>query len=323
VAADVLVVSLGTTAGLRAMEDQLTGSLRRAGASVAVARARPVPEVRTFALTDLLQAREAARAARRGLAEHRPRAVVYSSSTAALLWPRPGAIHFDAPAAANRPGRHGIWQRPLERRRFAQAPLVAAWSSAGLAEAPRHREGLVVPFAVEPSGPASGRRDIAAVTYAADPRKKGLDRVLEAWSRARRAGETLVVTGRGSGPRRDGVAWTALAAPGDFRALLRRARLFVTAPRREDYGITQLEALADGCLLVTGPAPGPYVALPIARRLDPRLVGDDLAPAIRAGLDDPVPGYAEGAAQALAPYRRDRVDAAIAEQLLPRLLAGG
>ena len=210
--ADVLVVSLGTTAGLRAMEEQLAGSLRRAGASVAVARARPAPEVRTFALTDLLQAREAARAARR--------AVVYSSSTAALLWPRPGAIHFDAPAAANRPGRHGIWQRPLERRRFAQAPLVAAWSPGGLAEAPSHREGLVVPFAVEPSGPPSGRRDIAALTYAADPHKKGLDRVLDGWRRARRPGETLVVTGRVSGPRLDGVEWAPLATPTEFRAHL-------------------------------------------------------------------------------------------------------
>jgi len=323
VPADVLVVSLGTTAGLRAMEEQLTGSLRRAGASVAAVRARPAAEVRTFALTDLLQAREAARAARRGLAEHRPRAVIYSSSTAALLWPRPGAIHFDAPAAANRPGRHGVWQRPLERRRFAQAPLVAAWSPESLAEAPSHREGLVVPFAVEPSGPPVARRDLAAVTYAADPHKKGLDRVLDAWRRARRPGETLVVTGRASGPRLEGVEWAALARPGDFRALLRRARLFVTAPRREDYGITQLEALADGCLLVTAPAPGPYAALPIAQRLDPRLVADDLAPAIRAGLDDPVVSYAEHAADALRPYRREQVDAVVAEHLLPRLLARG
>ena len=52
-------------------------------------------------------------------------------------------------------------------------------------------------------------------------------------------------------------------------------------------GMAQLEALADGCLLVTTPAPGPYAALPIARELDPRLVGEDLAAALRAALDDP------------------------------------
>ncbi len=77
--------------------------------------------------------------------------------------------------------------------------------------------------------------------------------------------------------------------PGEYRALLRRARVFVCAPRREDYGLAQLEALADGCLLVTTPAPGPYAALPIARALDPRLVAEDLAAALRTALDDPLP----------------------------------
>jgi DNA polymerase (family 10) len=76
-----------------------------------------------------------------------------------------------------------------------------------------------------------------------------------------------------------------MLAPAEYRALLRRSRVFLSAPRREDYGIAQLEALADGCLLVTTPAPGPYAALPLARDLDPRLVGPDLA--IRTALDDP------------------------------------
>ena len=315
------MVSLGTTAGLRAAEDELAGSLRRAGASVATARARTVPEVRTMALTDLVQARAARRAAVEAIAAHRPRAIVYSSCTAALLWPRPGAIHFDAPAAGNRPGRHGIWQRPVERRRFAQAPLVVSWSEGGLAEAPPHGDGLVVPIPVEASGPPGGDRDLAAVTYAADPRKKGLDRVLDAWREARRPPETLVVAGLGSGPAIEGVRWVGLLDPAEFRTLLRRARLYVTAPRREDYGITQLEALADGCMLVTTPAPGPYAALPIARDLDHRLVGDDLAAAIRAGLDDPLAGYPTRATAALQPYRRSATDTAVADRLLPRLLA--
>ena len=72
----------------------------------------------------------------------------------------------------------------------------------------------------------------------------------------------------------------------EYRALLRRARVFVCAPRREDYGIAQLEALADGCLLVTAPSPGPYAALPLARELDARLVGG-IAEGIRTALDDP------------------------------------
>lgn len=319
-AVDVLLVTLGTTAGLRAMERELAGSLRRAGASVAVARAGETREVRTFVLTDLVQARAARRAAARALEQHAPRAILYSGTTAALLWPRPGAIHFDAPAAGNRPGRHGIWQRPVERRRFAAAPLVVAWSPGGLAEAPPHREGLVVPFPVEPSGAPGAERDIAALSYAADPRKKGLEVVLDAWRRARRDQETLVVVGQPGGEPADGVRWEGLVAPEEFRALLRRSRVYLTAPRREDYGITQLEALADGCRLVTTPAPGPYAALEIARRLDPRLVGDDLAAALRAALDDPLPGYAERAAHALEPYRRQRVEEVVASQLLPRLL---
>jgi hypothetical protein len=96
--------------------------------------------------------------------------------------------------------------------------------------------------------------------------------------------------------------------------------VYLTAPRREDYGLAQLEALADGAMLVTAPAPGPYAALPIARELDARLVSDDLAGALRAALDDPVPGYAERAAKALAPYRPEAIDRTVANQLLPRLI---
>src|SRR5919199_6977018 len=120
---DVLLVSLGSTAGLRAADASLASSLERADASVAVAAARPQRDVRTLALTDLVWARAARAAARLGIEEHRPRAVVYGTVTAALLWPRVGAIRFDAPASGNRPGRHGIWQRPVERRPPAPATL--------------------------------------------------------------------------------------------------------------------------------------------------------------------------------------------------------
>ncbi|MCW3011194.1 MAG: glycosyltransferase family 4 protein, partial [Solirubrobacterales bacterium] len=50
---DLLLVCLGSTAGLRAAEDELLGSLERAGASVARVTARPPREVRTFVATDL------------------------------------------------------------------------------------------------------------------------------------------------------------------------------------------------------------------------------------------------------------------------------
>jgi glycosyltransferase involved in cell wall biosynthesis len=152
--------------------------------------------------------------------------------------------------------------------------------------------------------------------------KKGLDRVLAAWEAAGHEGEELVVAGldeAGWGPRKR-VRFAGMLSRADYRALLRRARVFVCAPRREDYGIAQLEALADGCLLVTAPSPGPYAALPLARELDPRLVGG-IAEGIRTALDDPRDGYAERASELLAPWRREAVDAVVREQLLPRLVS--
>jgi glycosyltransferase involved in cell wall biosynthesis len=319
--ADVLLVSLAGTAGLREADAQLAGSLERAGAVVAVVTARYPREWRTFAAIELAWALNARRAAAAGIATHRPRAVLYSTTTAALLAPEPGAIRFDAPAAGNRPGRHGIWQRPVERRRLAGATLLVPWSEGALAEAPRpHAEAVVVPVPISPSGRTDGPRDIAAVTYGANPHKKGLDRVLAAWRAARRGEETLVVAGL-EGADEPGVHYAGMLPAGDLRALLRRSRAFVAAPRREDHGIVQLEALADGCVLVTTPSPGPYAALPLARELDPRLVAGDLAPAIRAALDDPAPGYRDRAAAALAPLAPDAVDRVVAEALLPRLMA--
>src|SRR5438309_1950815 len=136
--ADILYVSLGSTAGLRAADAELAASLRRAGASVVVATARPRRDVRTLVLTDL------------------------------------------------------------------------AWA-------------------------------------------------LAAWARARRDGEELIVCGMTPptpARRVPGVSWAGRLEPADYRRLLRRARVYVTAPRREDYGLAQLEALADGAQLVTTAAPG-------------------------------------------------------------------
>jgi hypothetical protein len=287
--------------------------------------AKPPREVRTLALTDLVWARAARAAADEGIAEHEPRVVVYSTVTSALLWPRPGVIRYDAPAAANRHGRHGLWQRPLERRRLAQATLLVPQDQGALDETPEpHADAIIVPIPVEPSGPLGGERDIDAITYAANPHKKGLDRVLRAWTRARWPREELVVAGSDAPIDAPGVRVAGRLEPDEYRALLRRSRVFVCAPRREDYGLAQLEALADGCVLVTNAAPGPYAALPIARKLDPRIVvredGGGLAAALRIALDIPVAGYAERAAQAIVPFRRASVDAVVRDELLARLL---
>ena len=353
---DVLIVSLGSTGGLRSADEELLASLRRAGASAEMAVAAPQSQTRTLMLTDLRWAVAARRAAQDALTRAHARSVIYSTTTAALLWSRPGAIRFDAPAAGNRPGRHGLWQRPFEQRRLREAPLLLPQSEGALLETPAAvrralgpGDALVLPVPVEPSGgpgdalppPAAvelsgvlggGKaRDIAAITYAANPLKKGLDLLLGAWCQVRREGEELIVAGVGEQELRrvgysvpaPGVRVVGMLPPQEYRALLRRARVYVCAARREDYGLAQLEALADGCMLVTVPSPGPYAALPLARKLDERLVDDDLGVALRIALDDPRSHYRERAPGALAPFRREAVDQLVAEELLPRLLPRG
>jgi len=327
---EILVVSLDSTGGWQVAARELAASLQRSGAAVRIAGAGPLPRVRTFALTDFVQARAARRACEDALAVHDPQAIVYCSMTAALLWPRPGAIWLDSIAAENRPGRHGAWQRVLERRRLREAPIVLMMSERSLDPLPHPpADVLVVPSPVQSSAAESGAgdtvgggRDIAAVAYAGDPEKKRLGTILAAWSRARRGDETLLVAGIDRLEPRDGVELAGRLAPAEYRALLRRARVFVAAPRREDYGIAPLEALADGCMLVSTPAPGPYPALALARRLDPRLVDENLEKAVRTALDDPLPGYAERAAELLAPFSREAVDRTITERVLPALVPG-
>jgi glycosyltransferase involved in cell wall biosynthesis len=332
---DILVVSAGSTQGWRTAADELVGAIGRAGASVELVTAEAVPRVRTFALTDFVQARSARAAAERGIDAHEPRAIVYCSITASLLWPRPGAIFLDSIAAENRPGHHGIWQRSVERRRLRASPLVITWSARSLdpLKGPRP-DSVVVPVPVEPAPSSTAAlRDLAAVTYAGDPVKRQLTEVLDAWARARRDDEPLVVAGLAADAREripgledrlagPGVEVAAPLAPAEFRALLARARLLIAAPRIEDYGIAALEALASGCQLVTTLSRGPYPARELARELDPRLVADErLDRAIRIALDDPRPGYAQRAADLLAPFTRAAVDRTVADAVLPRLLS--
>jgi Glycosyl transferases group 1 len=322
---DVAVVGLDTTGGWRAAADALAGSIARAGATVARITVPPAPRVRTFALTDLTQAWSARAATLRAIAEHDPAAIVYCSVTAALLWPRPGAISLDSVAAENRPGRHGVWQRAVGRRRLAQAPLLLPWSERSLAQpASAHARAIVLPPPIEPPrAPLDGAgRELAAVTYGGDPDKRRLELVLDAWCRARRDGETLVVAGLDGFAPPPGVRSAGRLRHDEFRALLRRARVFVAAPRREDHGIAALEALAEGCVLVTTAAPGPYPALALARSLDPRLVGDGLARSLRLALDEPPPGYGERAAALLEPFAPGSFDRTVAGDVLPRLLPG-
>ena len=91
-----------------------------------------------------------------------------------------------------------------------------------------------------------------------------------------------------------------------------------------DFKYHHLEALADGCRVVTTPAPGPYAALPLlAAGLGWVVPAHGLRAALRAALDDGDAGYGERALAAIAPFRRDAVDSIVAAELLPALLKRG
>ena len=78
--------------------------------------------------------------------------------------------------------------------------------------------------------------------------------------------ERLVVTGIGTTEAREFLDARSIPIPSnvefagripssEHRSLTQRAAVFVSSSRREEYGNAQLEALADGAILVSGPAP--------------------------------------------------------------------
>ena len=145
--------------------------------------------------------------------------------------------------------------------------------------------------------------------------------MLDAWAAARREGEELLIAGISELPRYEGVRVLGTLERDAYRALLRRARVYIAASRREEYGIAQLEALADGAVLASVETAISYPALELARRLDPRLVGGDLAGAIRTALDDPRADYTAVATPLLERFGAASVDRIVAEQVLPALSA--
>jgi len=299
---------------------------------------------RAYPVIDLVEAVAARRAAAVAIARHRPRVVIYSATTAALLAPAtdtPYAVRLDGPAALNRPGGHNTLQHRLERRRLRAARLVLPWSRAAADALPSGTApAIVVPPPIAPAPTPDGPREAVAVAYTPDPKAKGLDLVCAAWARAAPPGAHLEVFGvdparaRAFLARRGlaeppAVRWRGMTAASDFRAALRRARALVCGARWEDFGMAPLEALADGALLVTTPARGAYAALPIARALQPALVASQTsAPALAAAvstafaLDADARAYYRARARAqLAPFAPAAVEAIVGDEVLPRLLA--
>ncbi|MFL5896132.1 MAG: glycosyltransferase [Thermoleophilaceae bacterium] len=345
---DIALVSLATTPGLRRADDAFVRLARDAGLTcqvVPVEIGRSGAMRRQTTMTDIVEAR----AARNAASGVKAKVIVYSTVTAALMQKPSGpyAVRFDSPAAGNRSGAGGMWQRRREAKMLAGARALLPWGHAALHAIPeeaRNVPAVPLPVSVEvgverartASIAGTQERDIDAIAYAGYPEKRGLDILIKAWVTGGFAGlRRLRITGierdravawlrRQKIDEPPGIEWSGLLDPGQFRFTLGRAKLFVNASRREDHGLSQLEALAAGAALVTVSSEGPYEALPLATKLDHRLVAPSIAPdslalALRFGFQVDLDDYAQRAREELAPYRPDAVRKTFEEQVLPAL----
>jgi hypothetical protein len=361
-AVDLLIVSPATTGGWRRVDATLMGVLDELGVTYAQAVpgyriARPLWElvarrlpVLHWPVSDLSQAAAMSVATAKALRAHRPRAILFSSMNSVLLQPRrrlrrASGLRFDSPAAVNRPERVNVIQHRLEQRAMRELRLLLPL---GVEPHPRVVEVVppgarlvALPVPVDPVAPEPGGREGNVVmTYVPVAEKKGLDYVVEAWAAAAPSGARLVVSGMSGRDARwflsrrgiaepPGIEWAGTISAEEHRRLRARAGIFLSGSRFEDYGIAQLEAFADGALLVTVPSGGTFPALDIARRLDPRLVapsldGAALGEALRAAFAMTAGERADYAARArelIAPYSRAELRRRLEQQVLPELLA--
>ena len=341
-------MSLGTTPGLRRADEAFKQLAEEAGLSCTIVETgigKSGKLRRQSTLTDFVEAR----AARNAAIGVKARVFVYSTVTAALMQQSKGpyAVRFDSPAAENRQGASGTWSRRREAKILAGASLLLPWGNAAMSYIPEEARGVpAIPLHVpieshavsDRSASIAGttERDIDVLAYAGYPEKRGLDIIVKAWQLGGfAANRRLRVTGIERGraiewlKRRKiqepvGVEWSGLLEHGQFTYTLSRTRVFLNASRREDHGLSQLEALAAGAALVTTASEGPYEALPLAKQLDSRLVApgespESLAYALRAGLQVDLDDYGRRAAEMLTPYNAGSVREVFRSQVLPAL----
>jgi hypothetical protein len=343
---DLLLVSLGTTRGLRLADAQLVSMFRAAGVSVsAVATRIGLTNAlrRAYPVNDLVEAIAARRALATGACAHRPRALVLSTTTAALLIGDPGlpfAVWLDSPARLNRPGPLNAPLHWLERRQLARARVLMPHSPGTVDALPAGAApSVVVPPPVPAAPPPRDDREPLAIGYTPDPKAKGLALLCAAWEQAALPGVRLLIAG--IPPERAGafLARRGVSLPPDaeligmvpqpeFRGLLSRARVYISAAEWEDFGIAPLEALDRGAALVCAPAGGPFPALALGRALAPEFVAGDrsagsLAKALEAAFAAPgerLADYRIAARAELESYRPEASVARLRAEVLPALL---
>lgn len=346
---DVLVVCTGSTPGNRRSDVEIVRALTDLGLQVGVASTNygwvgKLPL--SLNLLDFTHAISTRLAVTRTLATVAPRVLIYGTAGAAILEPaarlKRAGVRFDSLAVDNRPGhRHGV-QRALERRMVRRTALLLPFSSpAKWPELARNHQQLPIalPTPIEKFAQDGGPRQPVIVCYGGAPEKKRLDLLMNAWVKAELPPPyRLEVTGISATEGRrwlrrrrlkepERVAWRGHLDPLLYRSLTSTAAVYLSASRYEDYGIAQLEALADGALLVTTASPGPYEALALARYLDPRLIAqtataDSLAQALLEAvrLTEPERScYRVRASALLRPYSREAFRLTLQQQVLPAL----
>jgi glycosyltransferase involved in cell wall biosynthesis len=328
---DIAVVSLGNTPGLRSADQAFVEIVRSAGFSCELIN---VGQTKSGSLT------------RNAASGVKARMIVYSTVGAAVAQKASGkyAVRFDSPVLEK---GGGLFSRRPEARVLAGATLLLPWGHAAVKHIPPEARSVpAIPLHVPiEGGPDAQRsasiagtaeRDIDALAYAADPDKRGLDVLIQAWQTSGLAdSRRLRVTGIERDRALDflkkkkiaeptGIEWSGLLEPGQFRYTLSRTRVFVNASRREDHGLSQLEALAAGAALVTVASKGPYEALALATKLESRLVSptvttQSLAFALRSAFQIDLEEYAGRAAELLTPYRRPAIQEVFEQQVVPAL----
>ena len=343
---DLLLVSLGTTRGLRIADGQFARMARDAGASVEVVGTRiglTNALRRAYPVNDIVEGIAVRRALGQALERYQPRAVVLSSTTAALFTDMdriPMAVWLDSPARLNRPGRRSRVLHVIERRQLSRARMLLVLSEAALPELPvGHSPAVVIPPPIAETPVADGARERLVVAYTPDPKARDLELVCRAWAAADVRGARLLVTGiepdralaflqRRGVELPPGAELIGMLDQGRFGELLGRALAFFSAARWEDFGITPLEALDRGAVLVCAPGGGPFPALAIARELgfvagdrSPAAVARSLEAALATAEDDLV-AYRAAARERLGPFREPAIVRRLRDEVLPVLLGG-
>jgi glycosyltransferase involved in cell wall biosynthesis len=195
---------------------------------------------------------------------------------------------------------------------------------------------MVLPPPVTTRPGIEGAPEVLA--YAGNPEKRGLDLMVRAWAALGPGHGRLGLGGVDAAAGRawlrrcgvdepPGVEWLGAVERERWLGLTAGARVFLSAPRIEDWGLAQMEALAAGTPLVTSPCPGVHAAWPLARSLRPELVAvrrdeGEIVAALRAALaltGEERDAYAAASRELLAPYSEDAVRERVARELLPRL----